>query len=120
MKYNFTCTGIEVTPDVNLYLDKKLSHVEKFLHSDAVYKLNIHLQHHIGIEDKDKKCSAAFTLVINGTTIHTEAHGLSIYEAIDVATNDLAREAAQYKSKHKSLVRRGAIKAKEFMRGLRG
>jgi len=118
MNYNFSGIGVEITADIRAYLEKKLVHVEKFMHANAAYTLDADLKYDAGIADK--KFTATFTLIINGTTLYTEAGGHTAYEAIDIAAAELAREAAAYKSKHKSLVRRGAARAKAWLQGLRG
>jgi len=120
MEYNFSCIDTVATPEIRSYLDRKLAHVEKFIHRDAAYKLDADLRYRAGINEKDQKFNAAFTLAINGTTLHTEAQGQSAYEAIDLAAAELTRVAAQHKSRNKSLVRRGAMRAKEFLQGIRG
>ena len=118
MNYNFKGIGTEVTPEVRSYLDKKLAHVEKFMHANAAYVLDADLKFDSGVADK--KFTASFTLMINGTPLYAQAGGYTAYEAIDIASADLAREVAACKSKHKSLVRRGAARAKAWLQGVMG
>ena len=115
MNYNFSGIGVTLTPAIQEYADRKLAHVEKFMHANAAYKAEADLKYDNGIADK--KFTASFTLVIDGTPLYAEAGGHTAYEAIDIASAELAREAAAYKSKHKSLVRRGAAKAKAWLQG---
>ena len=115
MNYNFSGIGVTLTPAIQEYADKKLAHVEKFIHSNAAYKAEADLKYDNGIADK--KFTASFTLVIDGAALYAEAGGHTAYEAIDIASAELAREAAAYKSKHQSLVRRGAAKAKAWLQG---
>ncbi len=120
MECNFSGIGVDISTEVRSYLDKKLEHVEKFMHTDATYKLDGELRYSSGIDDKKQKYHAAFTLVTNGTSLNAQADGQSAHEAIDIASAELAREVAAYKSKNKSLVRRGALKAKKFLQGFKG
>ncbi len=120
MEYNLTCSDIEIDGDTRAYLERKLTHIEKFIHHDAAYKLDADLKYSSGIDAKEERYHAAFTLKINGTTLNAQANGQSANEAIDIAAAELAREVTSHKSRNESLVRDGALKAKKFLQGLRG
>ena len=57
--------------------------------------------------------------VARGAVLRAEAQGDTMYEAIDIAVAELMRELKQGKEKRQDVWRRGAARAKEYIRGWR-
>ncbi len=116
MHYNVKATGITLAPETHDYLDKKVPHVAKFLRGSQLSVLTVELAYDAGRQDK--KYHAVFNIVANNQTMHAEAHGDALHEAIDLGVDELAREASRIKTKRLGF-RRHALRVKEFFRGFR-
>lgn len=116
MNHNIKGTGLSVSADIREYLERKLQHLDKFV-TGATVHCDCELQFNQG--EREKKCRAEFTLRNNGDTYRAEARGDTIQEAIDLASDELARELSSHKDKKIHVLRRSAVKVKEFLRGWR-
>ena len=117
VNYNVKGTGLDITDEIRTYLEKKLSHVDTYLQNDPTKHVDVELQYQTS-EDR-KKFMAELTMTSEGALFRAEAFGDALHEAIDLATDDLTRELDKNKKKNKSLVRHGASRFKDFIRGFR-
>jgi ribosomal subunit interface protein len=116
MNYNIKSTGMELTADVRDYAEKKLAHAGKLLEADPTAHADIELEHAASREgDKNR---AEFTVSASGTVYRAEAWGSTMFAAVDIAVGELAKELSRGKKKRLHLLRRGAGKMKDIVRGL--
>ncbi len=116
MEYNIKGTGLAVTPEIRAYVEKRLGSLERFVIGDARAEVEVEYR-----ASEEKEYRAEFML--HGpqfpAPLRAEAHGATLHEAIDAANSELFRELTQYKKKHQTVLRRSAVKMKEFLRGWR-
>ena len=117
MNHNIKGTHVEVTPELRSYVEKKLAHADKFLASDSVAHADVELEH-APLRDGDRY-RAEFTIEASGGLYRSEAWGPTLHEAIDSATQQVARELRRSKRKRLHVLRHSAMKVKEFLRGWR-
>lgn len=117
MNYNIKGTGIEVTDELRNYVEKQLSHADKFLSGDPTAHVDVEL-HHLP-EGRSGKYRAEFTVSAGGRVYRVERWGGAMHEAIDVAGAELTTELSRDKKKRQSVLRRTSLKVKEYLRGWR-
>jgi len=112
MHYNIKGTGLPVSDEIRTYIEKRLSSTEKFL--DQAVRVDVEVVHNTELGQPYR---AEFTLESEGVVYRAEASRESLHEAIDVAAGELLAELRRSKKKHLHLVRRGAAKFKDIVRG---
>ena len=116
MRINIQATGIELTPAISEYVEKKIRALEKFMrHADAVAQVEVgrSTQHH--------KTGEVFKAEVHITGAGIDLYAVSehsdLYAAIDLVKDDIARSVVQLKGKRETLTRRGAKAIKNMMNG---
>ena len=117
MKYNLKGTAISLTDEMRAYLDRKLTHAEKFIQGRGPARLDVELEFIAGAAGP--KYRAEYSLVAGGFTVRSEAYGASLHEAIDVAADEFSHKLSRVKDKRQHMFRRGAARIKEYIRGWR-
>ncbi len=115
MNYNIKGTNVAITDEIRSYLEKRLTHADKFLQHDPSAHADIEVSYHV---TEGKQYRAEFTLASLGKVYRTEARGTTLHEAIDLATDELADELRRIKKKNLSDIRHGAGRFKQFIRNL--
>jgi putative sigma-54 modulation protein len=115
MNYNIKGTNIEMTSELRDYAQEKLAHAGKLLESDPTAHADVEIEFAHG-QDGDKH-RAEFTVSASGQVYRAEAEGSSARAAIDIAAAELAKELSRGKKKRLHLLRRGAGKMKDIVRG---
>lgn len=117
MNYNIKGTDLAITPELRSYVETRLAHTDKFLQNDSSAHADVELQYS-SMRDGGKY-RAEFTVSAAGALYRKEAWGSSMHEAIDIAMGGLTNELRQHKKKKLHLLRRGAGKVKDIVRGFR-
>ncbi len=118
MKINIRTVGVELSADVEGYIHKKLSHLERFGHmlgQDAALHLILSktTDHH---RSGDEAFSAEIQLHAMGRVISAKSFGQSIQAAIDGLKDELSKMVTGAADKERTLARRGAAIVKNFLR----
>lgn len=117
MNYNLKGTGLQVTPELRAYAEKRLAHADKFLNGDPTAHADIELEY--SERNETGKYRAEITLSCNGDIFRISRWGNNMHEAVDLAAGDLTQELSRTKQKRQSVLRRSAVKVKEYLRGWR-
>lgn len=119
MQTNIKATGLELTPEVKRYADKRMRKIEKALAHDttAVAQLEIErtLTHSAG-----QQFRAELTLIGAHLLLRFEAVERSLHAALDVLEDKALTELHKAKGKRQNILRRQAKALKELLKGLRG
>ncbi len=122
MDYRLKQTNYELRDFEVEYLEKKLRELERFLARES--NSDTHLAVEIAKDAHHWKGPRAFyaefTLSHEGRTFRAEGYGETPQAAIDEAKDELMRQWKRERKRHLSLVRRGARKVKEWLRGFGG
>ena len=122
MNINIKATNTVLTPAIREYIEKKIGQVEEKLispqdtssHCDVeVGKIS---RHHNKGEDVFR---AEFNLTVGGELFRAESQQGNLYAAIDEAKDELSRTLRSSKKKKKDISRRGMLKIKNVLRGLK-
>lgn len=115
MNYNIKGTGLDITDELRTYVEKKLAHADTFAAGDSTAHTDVELEH-APLRDGGKY-RAEFTASLGSAVYRAEEWGSSLHEAIDLASSELAHEMRRSKKKHLALMRHGAAKFKNVIRG---
>ena len=116
MKINIKATGIELTPAISSYVEKRLAKIEKYLGSmDSVFAIELGriTQHHKHGEvyKAEVKISGA------GANYYAVKESSDLYAAIDEVRDEVIHEITKDKGKRRELLRRGQRAIKDIARG---
>lgn len=120
MKHNIKTTNIFLTPAITEYLEKRLSHLDKFIKPEDKEIVMCYVD--IGRTTKHHKTGdvfrAEFTLHIGGKSIRALSEKEDLYSAIDATNDEMAKEIKSYKEKKDGLLKRGGTKIKTLLKSL--
>ncbi|MEI7720266.1 MAG: ribosome-associated translation inhibitor RaiA [bacterium] len=117
MHYNIKGTALDISPEVRGYVEEKLAHLDKFFVGDSGARADVEVEHLQG--EQSKKYRAEFGIVSKSGTFRVEARGSSLHEAVDLAMGEMSKEIDRSHKRGRGLVRRGALRIKDFVRGFR-
>lgn len=119
MQINVQAKGIELNKEVRDYLNKKLSHLEKYtLSSVEEAVINIELSKTTNHHKKGEIFKAEANIVFGGNTFFASKELDDVFKAVDAIKEDLERKMVQAKTRTQSLFIRGARSVKKMMKGL--
>jgi len=120
MKYSTKATGIELTPAISDYCDKRFSAFDRFVSSlspDAV-KCEVEVgkttQHH----KSGDVFRAEVNLHIEGKNFYAVSEKDDLYAAIDEVKDEIVRQITADKDKTMTVMKKGALRIKEMLKGL--
>ncbi|HWB34076.1 MAG TPA: ribosome-associated translation inhibitor RaiA [Candidatus Paceibacterota bacterium] len=116
MNYNLKGTDVHITDEIRSYVEKKLGGLDKFLSDVSAARADVELQYS---RDEEKTYRAEVTLHAPefAESLRAEARGAALHEAIDLVEGELFRELTKRKKKRIHILRRGAGKIKDILRG---
>ena len=117
MRINIKATGIELTPAISQYVEKKISALGKYVrNADAIAQVEVgrSTQHH----KTGEVFMAEVHLTGAGLDLYAVSEHSDLYAAIDLVKDEIARSAVQQKGRREALHRRGARAIKNMIRGL--
>ncbi|OHA92155.1 MAG: ribosomal subunit interface protein [Candidatus Zambryskibacteria bacterium RIFCSPLOWO2_02_FULL_51_21] len=117
MKINIKATGIELTPAISEYVNKKVGALEKYVkNADAVASVEVgrSTQHH----KTGEVFMAEVHLTGAGLDLYAVAEHSDLYAAIDLVKDEVKETLLQEKGRRETLLRRGARKVKDLARGM--
>jgi len=117
MQKNIKATNIEITPAISDYIDKRFSAFDKFTQGDESARCDIEVgktTHHHKNGDIFK---AEVNLHISGKNFYAMIEKDDLYAAIDLVKDEIVRALTTHKDKGLSLMRKGALKMKNALKG---
>ncbi len=119
MKHNVKTLNIALTPAINDYLEKRIAHVDKFLNDGISETVMCYIE--LGKSTKHHKkgdfYKTEITVHVGGKSFRAEAEESDLYTSIDTATDEMTEELRSFKDKKISLLKRGGVKLKSFIKG---
>ena len=118
MNYNIKGTDVSITDEIRTYLEKKLTHLEKFVHKPELARADVELQY---LPSEGKMYRAEVMLIDPSLKqpLRAEATANGLHEAIDKVESELFSELTRSRKKRLQNFRHSAVKVKEFLRGWR-
>ncbi len=117
MKINLKATGIELTPAITEYAEKKIGMLDKYLPAQA----EVVAQTDIGRSNKHHKSGEVFYADVHltgaGLDVYAVCEHADLYAAIDLVKDELARKLTHEKGRSQTLARRSATAIKDMIKG---
>lgn len=113
---NTKAKHIELTPQLENYLEKRLATLERHLRKSDAVTCDVELEKTTEHHQAGEIYRAEMNLLLGGQLLRAEATAETIEAAIDEAKDELKRELTKLTEKTDSMFRRGARKAKDFFR----
>jgi len=119
MQINIQAKGIELNQEVKDYLNKKITHLEKFtLGSMEEAVVNAELSKTTNHHKKGEIFKAEANISFGTNKFFAVSEKEDVFKAIDAIKEDLERKIIQSKSRTNALFIRGARSVKKMMKGL--
>lgn len=116
MKMNVKATGIELTPSILAYAEKRLDKIEKYLeggdHIIAV-ELGKSTNHH----KQGDIFRAEIRITGGGANFYATRESEDLYASIDEVRDEIIAEITKDKGKRRSLMRKGGRMIKDMSKG---
>lgn len=117
MQINIKTKQYTLTPEVQDYLEKRLSAVDKFIdesNGEAICDVELEHEH---AQQHGRVFRAEVNLNVHGEFFRVEESAESMNAAIDAVHEEVIRRVRKGKTKLMSRVRKGGAKLKKMMRG---
>ena len=118
MKINIKATGIELTPAISNYVEKRVSAIAKYLPAGS----DLVVQTEVGKSTRHHKAGNVFRAEVHVTGNGLDHYAVSemddLYAAIDTVRDEIVHNITQSKGRRETLARRGAKIIKNIMKGL--
>lgn len=118
MRYNLKGTDLQITPEIREYVEKRLASLDKFVGDLGAARADVELEYSALWDGPKYRAEMAYHEPAHAP-LRAEARGAQLHEAIDLAAAELFREMTRVKKKRLHLLRRGAARFKDFVRGFR-
>jgi ribosomal subunit interface protein len=107
---------VELTPALTKYIQEKISKLEELLQkSQREHLASVHIGE-VGRDQGQSLFGVGVAIMFRGKKIFTEEKGHDLYTVIDVVQAELRRQLTKQKERPFSLLKRGALKAKQNLR----
>ena len=116
MRTNIKVTGITLTPEIQSYFDKRMAKVVKVLASDPTAQIDAEIQRQV-LHTAGEEFRVEITITGAGMQVRSEVKEPTLHSAIDVAEGQVLNELRKSKGKRIDVVRRQALRFKNFLRG---
>ena len=118
MNTNIKVTGIELTPAISDYANKKIVSIEKYLHNHdnalAMVEIGKITQHH----RHGDVFRAEIHITGAGNDLYVAVEKEDLYAAIDLMKDEIIESITKGKDKNQTRSRRGAQVIKYMMKGI--
>lgn len=120
MRHNIKMTNTFLTPAITEYVEKRLSHLDKFISPEELEVIMCYVD--IGKTSNHHKAGeifkAEFTIHIGKKSLRAMSEKEDLYAAIDSVNDEMAQALKSYKEKKTSFLRRGGAKIKRLLKGI--
>ncbi len=119
MNKNIKATNIELTPAISDYIEKKFSAFDRFVNDTQG---GAHCDVEVGKTTRHHRQGDVFRAEVNlrvsGQGFYAVSEKDDLYAAIDEVKDEIVRQITGHKDKSTTLMRRGAYKVKNMLKGL--
>ena len=118
IRKNVTTHGFSSTAEIDSWIGKIPSAIEKYIDSDDQSAIaNIYVRHYAHHADGEK-FAVETTLRARKIFIHAEAENKNLQSAIESVRDEIVKELSSKRKKRKYSIRKGGQMVKEFVRGM--
>lgn len=120
MKIVVRASGMDLTPAISSYAEKKIATVEKYLNSDDTESAIAQVE--VGKSTGHHKAGNIFRAEVHitggGLDLYTVSEMDDLYAAIDTVKDEIIHNMLQLKGKRQTLARKSAEMMKNMMKGI--
>lgn len=118
MKTDIKVTGFDLTPAISDYVAEKMVQIDKFIDpSDESAMAQVEIGKTTAHHKQGDVFRAEINIRLSGRTVRAVEELDDLYAALDKVKDDLVRQITSGSAKKQTLLRRGARKFKDFIRG---
>lgn len=118
MRKNIKGTNIDITPAIADYIDKRFGAFDRFVNNDPSALCDVE----VGVTSRHHKSGDIFKAEVNlrfsGQTFYAVSEKNDLYAAIDEVKDEVVRSITSHKDRSATLMRKGALKIKNIIKGL--
>lgn len=119
MRITIKGTGIELSPDITDYVEKRLGSIFKFENlNDPSSRCEVEVGRTTRHHQTGDIYYAEVNLHIPGESLRATAEAATVNAAVDAVKDEIQRELRQLKGKRQHFVRAQGARVKEFMRSV--
>lgn len=118
MQINIKATNIPLTEAISDFVNKRLTGLDKFLKEGEEMLVFVEVGKTTRHHKQGEYFRAEFNVEVSGKKFYTFKEEEDLYKAIDDAREQIFRKITSDKKKRKTLLRRGALRIKEAIRGV--
>ncbi len=115
MELRIKTTDYEMTPEIQAYLDDKISAIEKLVLDEAAL-CDVEIGRAVGHSQQGSIWMAEITLTAFGERFRAQAQEESVNAAIDIAKDEMLQQLRKSKGKHTAVSRKIGARIKEWLR----
>lgn len=116
MNINISAKGIELTPAIKEYGERKLRALQRFFKNAEEVRATLVVGKETAHHREGEVFLAEASISLNGECYHADEVSDDLYAAIDTVQSELERMITGTKKKKESLVRRGGRRIKDTIR----
>ncbi len=118
MKTNIKTSGIELTPAISDYINRRLASVERFVSGDPSAICDVEVGRTTVHHKQGDIFRAEVHIIAKNRNLYASSEKSDLYAAIDDVRDEIVRELSSAKEKRVSLIRRGGARVKNMMKGI--
>ncbi len=119
MNKNIKATNMELTPAISDYIDKKFDSFDRFVDTSTG---GVRSDIEVGKTTRHHKQGDVFRAEVNlhvsGQNFYAVSEREDLYAAIDEVKDEIIRQVTEHKDKSMTLMRKGALRVKNIIKGL--
>lgn len=113
-------TNLELTDAIREHVDTRISSLQKYIDpNDTSFLCDVEVEKTTDHHKSGEIYRAEVNIHIAGHDFRAEAIKEKLFDAIDEAKNEMARDLRRNKKKTQKSIRKGGLRIKEILRGFR-
>lgn len=116
IKTRIKITGMDMTPSIQDYVDKKIDMLNKFIDSEDDALAEIEIGRTTNHHHKGDVYKAELHITTSKGSYHAEAKESDLYIAIDMVKDKMSQEIVNKKDRKVSLMKKGQKKIKDALK----
>ena len=118
MTTNIKATGIDLTPAITDYVNKKIESIQKFVGADQDISIYVEVGKTTKHHKQGDYFKAEFDVKIEGESFFTSSEKSDLYKAIDDSKEEIIRRIMNFKKRKNTLFKRGSMSVKKMLKGI--
>lgn len=120
MNIKIKTTGISLTDNIQDYLTKKITQIEQSIGGNKDTMLcEVELAKTTGHHKQGDIYKAELNVQMEGKHFYARSEQENLFAAIDIVKDEMIQELKRSRSKEITLVRKGGLKIKQILKGLK-